>query len=72
MTNDITTFIQWWLNETIIMFQWIFNTLDNITFMGTSLLKVIIAINIIGIIITIFLSISKGIAMKTTNEGRIK
>lgn len=72
MTNDITTFMQWFLQQFLTIIGWCFNTLDNITFMGTSLLKVLIAINIIGIILTIFLSIARGVGIKTTREEKVK
>lgn len=57
---DISNFITWWFNQVITIIQQAFSIIDNIKFLGTSLLDVIIAIIIIGIILRIFLSIAKG------------
>ena len=60
LANDMTQFMTWWLNQVLTILQWLWTELENITFMGTNLLDVLIAIVVISIILNIFLSISKG------------
>jgi len=68
---DITDFITWLLNEIIKLFTNIFNILNNITFSGTSLLKVIITIGILGALIPIILTIApSGMYNKGESAGR--
>lgn len=55
---DITEFMTWFINEIIKLFTGIFNLINNITFAGTSLLKVIITIGILGALIPIILTIA--------------
>lgn len=59
LTNDITNFMQWWLNQVWNIFTQVYSILESIEFMNTNLLEVIIAVIIISIILRIFLSISK-------------
>lgn len=56
---DITNFMTWFINQIINIFTFIFNLLDSIEFMGTTLLKVILFIQILAIIIKILLTVSK-------------
>ena len=49
--NDITSFMTWFLNQVISIFSYVFSTLNSITFMGTSLLKVLLTITILGAIL---------------------
>lgn len=58
---DITNFMQWFINEILSMFTNIYNILNNITFMGTSLLKVILTITILSIILPILLTLNRDI-----------
>lgn len=44
---DISNFMSWFIQQVVRIFQYTYTTLNNITFGGTSLLKVIIFINII-------------------------
>lgn len=44
---DITYFMSWFLNQVLGIFEFAYNTLNNIEFAGTSLLKVLIFLNVI-------------------------
>lgn len=44
---DISNFMTWFIQQVVRIFQYTYTMLNNITFSGTSLLKVIIFINII-------------------------
>lgn len=56
---DITYFIKWFVSQVIKIFTFVFNTLDSIKFMGTSLLSFIINILIISALITVILTINQ-------------
>ena len=55
---NITNFITWFINQVIIIFSKVFNLLNSIECLGTSLLKVILFIQILAIIIKLLLTIS--------------
>lgn len=57
---DITNFMTWFVSQVVRIFTFVFNTLNNITFGGTSLLKVIIFINIIVPFLYIIVTIPIG------------
>lgn len=69
---DITNFIQWFISETIKIFSWFFNLLDSITFMGTSLLKVIITIIIISALLGVVLTIGQSVSVVGHKSEKIK
>lgn len=54
---DISTFMTWFLNQVINIFTYTYNTLNSITFMGTSLLKVILTITILGAMLPVLLTV---------------
>lgn len=56
---DITNFMTWFIEQTLSIFSYTFNTLNSITFGGTSLLKVIIFINVIIPFLYVVLTIPK-------------
>lgn len=56
---DISNFMTWFLSQVINIFTYTFNTLNSITFMGTSLLKVILTITILGALLPVLLTISQ-------------
>ena len=58
---DITNFMTWFINQVLSIFGQCFTILDNITFMGTSLLKVILTIAILGIILPVLLTLNKDV-----------
>ena len=69
---DISNFINWFINQVINIFSWAFNLLDSITFNGTSLLKVIITIIIIGVLIHVILTISQNVSVIGQRSEKIK
>jgi len=69
---DISNFINWFINQVINIFSWAFNLLDSITFNGTSLLKVIITIIIIGVLIPVILTISQNVSVIGQRSEKIK
>ena len=69
---DITEFMTWWLSQVLQLFTKIFNLLDNIQFMGTSLLKVILTILILSVLIPVILTISKSTNFVGTKADKIK
>lgn len=56
---DISDFMAWFLNQVLNMFTWIFNILDNIKFLGTSLLDLIITITVLSFLIPVILTLGK-------------
>lgn len=72
--NDITNFMTWWIEQVVNIFTKTYNILDSITFMGTSLLKVIITISLLSIIIPILLTIpiNREIQVKEKTEKKTK
>lgn len=69
---DITEFMTWWLSQVLQLFTKIFNLLDSIQFMGTSLLKVILTILILSVLIPVILTISKSTNFVGTKADKIK
>lgn len=59
---DISSFMSWFINQVISIFTKCFNILDNITFGGTSLLKVLVTIMILipllSVVLTLFYNAS--------------
>lgn len=56
---DISYFMTWFVAQVVTIFTWTYTTLNNIEFGGTSLLKVIIFINIIVPFLYVILSIPR-------------
>ena len=56
---DISNFMQWFVGQVITIFTYTYNTLNSITFAGTSLLKVIIFINVIVPFLYVIITIPK-------------
>lgn len=69
---DITEFMTWFLSQVLQLFTKIFNLLDSIQFMGTSLLKVILTILILSVLIPVILTISKSTNFVGTKADKIK
>lgn len=69
---DISYFINWFIDQVINIFSWAFNLLDTITFNGTSLLKVIVTIIIIGVLIPVILTISQNVSVIGQRSEKIK
>lgn len=69
---DITNFMEWFIGQVVNMFTSIYNTLDNITFMGTSLLKVSLTIMILGALLTTLLTIANSNIANAEKSGKVK
>ena len=69
---DITDFMTWWLSQVLQLFTKIFNLLDSIEFMGTSLLRVIVTILILSVLIPVILTISKSTNFVGSKADKIK
>lgn len=54
---DITNFMTWFINQVVNIFTFAYSTLNDITFMGTSLLKVILTIGILGALLPVILTL---------------
>lgn len=54
---DITNFMTWFINQVVDIFTFVYSTLNDITFMGTSLLKVILTIGILGALLPVILTL---------------
>lgn len=72
---DITNFMNWFILQFRTLVVWVFNTLDSITFMGTSLLRFPIMILLIGVLFDIMLSLvhsrgAKEQAKKINNDRK--
>lgn len=69
---DITNFMTWFISQVINMFTWIFNTLDSITFAGTSLLRISVTIFILSCLIPIILTVGKSSSVVASRSERVK
>ena len=69
---DITNFMTWFLDQVISIFKFVFNTMDSITFMGTSLLKVVLTIVIISALIPILLTIGKSSRITAERADKVR
>ena len=69
---DITEFMTWWFSQVLQLFTKIYNLLDSIQFMGTSLLKVVLTILILSVLIPVILTISKSTNFVGTKADKIK
>ena len=65
MILDITNFMSWFLNQFATFFTFIYNTLDNITFFGVSLLSFSITCILMGVIITTLTTLPHREKLKT-------
>lgn len=67
---DISTFMTWFVTQIVRIFTYTYTTLNSITFGGTSLLKVIIFINVIVPFIYLVITIPR--PNKAYREGKKK
>ncbi len=68
---DITNFMSWFVNQVVSIFSWFFNTLDSITFAGTSLLKVSITIVILVPLVGVLLTLTKNSSITVSKSERV-
>lgn len=65
---DIGNFMSWFIQQVIRIFTFTYNTLNNITFGGTSLLKIIIFINVIIPLLKLLITVVSGSGFKEAAE----
>ena len=70
--RDISSFMSWFINQVVNIFKFSFETLDSITFGGTSLLRVILTILVLSILIPVVLTIAKGVDYVGSKSERVK
>ena len=66
---DITDFMLWFINQVISIIGQAFTLIDNIQIAGTSLLKIMIVIFIIGTLLPVLLTITQGITETSISYG---
>lgn len=66
---DISSFMTWFLTQVVNIFSYTYTTLNNITFMGTSLLKVILTITILGAMLPVLLTITQTQGVKAEKRA---
>lgn len=69
--NDITDFMTWFVSSVVDMFSELFSILDSITFAGTSLLRVMLTILILGSLIGVILTIGQSFNYLGNRSERI-
>lgn len=69
---DITAFMTWFVSQVVSIFSKVFNTLDNITFSGTSILKVLVTIMILSALLGVVLTLSKDVSVIGSKSERVK
>jgi len=69
---DITEFMTWFIDQVVSMFTKIFSILDNIKFMGTSLLNVIVIIAILVPLLSVVLTISNNVSVIGSRAEKVK
>ena len=72
MTNDISDFMSWFIGQVVDMFGEIYSILDSITFAGTSLLKVLLTILILGSLLGVILTFSKSVNFVGSRSEKLK
>ncbi len=70
MVNDITEFMDWFITCVIDMFGELFSILDSITFAGTSLLRVLLTILILGSLLGVILTFSRSVTYNLSRAER--
>lgn len=68
--NDITDFMSWFVSEVVDMFFELFSILDGITFAGTSLLKVILTLLILGALLPVILTFARSLSSNLSKSER--
>lgn len=70
--NDITYFMNWFIDQVVKIFTFTFNTLDSITFWGFSLLDFIIGISVISAMLTVLFTFAPKTSSMITGKERSK
>ena len=69
--NDITEFMSWFISQVVDMFGELFSILDSITFAGTSLLRVMLTLLILGSLLGVILTIGQSFNYLSNRSERI-
>lgn len=69
---DITNFMSWFINQVVTMFTSIFNTLDSITFLGTSLLRLMVTLTILVPLIGVVLTIGGNVSVLSEKSEQVR
>ena len=69
---DITYFFTWFIDQVVNIFTKVYSTLDSITFMGTSLLRVSVTIMILIPLLQVVLTISKNTSVVGERVEKVK
>lgn len=72
ISMDITNFMTWFIEQVVDIFTFVFVTLDSITFMGTSLLRVLLTIMILSVLVTVLLTIARNPSYSASRSGKVK
>lgn len=70
MTNDISDFMSWFVSSIVDIFGELFFILDSITFAGTSLLRVLLTILILGSLLGVILTFSRSVSSNLSKVER--
>lgn len=65
---DITNFMNWWVGQCVRIFTFTFDILDNIQFNGTSILRVMVFILILGALTKVVLTIPNQVISITSER----
>ena len=68
--NDITEFMSWFISQVVDIFGELFFILDSITFAGTSLLRVLLTILILGSLLGVILTIGRTVSTNLAKAER--
>ena len=69
---DITYFVTWFIDQVFSIFTKCYSILDNITFLGTSLLRVLVTIMILTPLLSVLLTISKSTSVVGARAEKVK
>lgn len=69
---DITVFLNDFLSIMVSLVSWCFSLLDSISFWGTSLLRFIISVFIIGILLNLLVSAARANTIKSLRKSSDK
>lgn len=69
---DISNFMSWFVSQCVSIFGDVYNTLDSITFLGTSLLKFSITILILGSVIGVLFTLSQSMVVNSERSGHLR
>lgn len=69
---DISNFMSWFVAQCVSIFGAVYSTLDSITFLGTSLLKVSLTILILSAIVGVFFTLPNPTVVNSERSKNVK